>query len=138
MPLKGWHHASDTKIVIRSKRALQTNVKGGGPEPRHPVDRMFDHISFVEGCWQWTGARHKKGYGVFGVGSMKDGTRRAVRVHRWFWEWLNGAVPTGKELDHLCRNRLCVNPDHLEPVTHTENIRRAVQRSRSDLLVQSA
>lgn len=57
-------------------------------------------------------------------------TVKGVRwlAHRLEWEKINGPVPEGLELDHLCRNRWCVNPDHLEPVTHQENIRRGSQR----------
>lgn len=69
------------------------------------------------GCWLWT-ASLRGGYGQFGV----DGTTRAA--HRVVYEMLVGAVPDGLELDHTCRVRSCVNPSHLEPVTHRENVLR--------------
>jgi hypothetical protein len=62
--------------------------------------------------------QQNKGYGAFMVGG------RNVRVHRWAYETLVGPIPDGLVIDHLCRVRNCVNPDHLEPVTHRENIRR--------------
>ena len=71
----------------------------------------------ANGCWLWTGAL-LDGYGIVKVGG---GVRRA---HRVVFEFERGPIPDGLELDHLCRVRRCVNPDHLEPVTKAENIRR--------------
>lgn len=67
-------------------------------------------------CWPWLGWRNHKGYGYLSI------DRGKVSAHRLAWTLANGReVPEGLELDHLCRNRDCVNPDHLEPVTHREN-----------------
>lgn len=68
-------------------------------------------------CWLWSGAKIE-GYGIV----RRKG--KAFRVHRLFWMSLYGPVPNGKELDHLCRNTLCVRPGHLEAVTHKENVLR--------------
>lgn len=68
------------------------------------------------GCWLWTGAVSEKGYGAFWGGL--DGPRTA---HRWAWLLYRGLVPHGMVLDHLCRVRSCVNPDHLRVVTPTQN-----------------
>jgi hypothetical protein len=70
------------------------------------------------GCWTWTGARNIHGYG-----KVKR-AKKTLGVHRWVWLALNGSLGDGIELDHLCRNRACFNPEHLEPVTGQENIRR--------------
>ena len=69
------------------------------------------------GCWVWVAAI-RGGYGGFRVGE------KLVSAHRYAYERWVGLIPEGLELDHLCRNPLCVNPFHLEPVTHCENVRR--------------
>lgn len=81
----------------------------------------------ANGCWTWT-AGLDNGYGRFRSG------KRLVKAHRYSYTHLVGAVPNGLQLDHLCRNRACVRPDHLEPVTSRENILRgdapAITRAR--------
>lgn len=67
------------------------------------------------GCWIWTGLRSTAGYGRTGPSTF---------AHREYYEKANGPIPDGLSLDHLCRTPACVNPDHLEPVTHAENLRR--------------
>jgi hypothetical protein len=74
------------------------------------------------GCWIWTGTQDAKGYGISGKG---DG-RYSKYAHRRSWQMTRGEVPEGLELDHLCRNPSCVNPDHLEPVTHQVNVARGL------------
>lgn len=69
-------------------------------------------------CWLWTGPIDVNGYGHVNVGSTTTTAHRAV------YRGLVGNIPAALELDHLCRVRHCVNPDHLEPVTHLENVRR--------------
>lgn len=83
--------------------------------------RKIGHVVDPEtGCWLWTGAL-VRGYGRVGI----PATRRTMPAHRYYWERVNGPVPDGLEMDHLCRVRACVNPDHLEPVTRSENMRRS-------------
>lgn len=94
------------------------------PKIRPPMERFTEHTRAVEnGCIEWTAYRGENGYGRFYV----DG--RGALAHRWAYETAKGAIPEGMQIDHLCRNRACVNPDHLEPVTGSENVRRAVAAS---------
>ena len=80
--------------------------------------RAFSQISpNVNGCWDWLGDE-KRRYGRVFI----DGKRPSAQ--RYIYEWFMGSVPEGLELDHLCENKHCVNPTHLEPVTHAENVRR--------------
>jgi hypothetical protein len=78
-------------------------------------------LSDLDGCWNWTGPQFADGYGHCSKGT---GRRYDQRAYRRMYQMLIGDPPTGLQLDHLCRNRLCCNPWHLEPVTQQENIRR--------------
>lgn len=87
-------------------------------------------VTNEQGCWLWQGPKKATGYGLFGI--YEEGRSRVVSAHRWSYEHFVGPIPAGMELDHVCRNRECVNPDHLEPVSHAENVRRS--REARDLL----
>ncbi len=67
-------------------------------------------------CWNWGEPRFPQGYGI-----LRLDERHFTAAHKWVYEQLIGEVPDGFELDHLCRNRNCINPDHLEVVTHRVN-----------------
>lgn len=77
-------------------------------------DRFWSKVQVTEGCWEWTAGRNANGYGVFWL----DGKMHLA--HRLSF----GAAPGSPELDHLCRNRPCIRPDHLEPVSHKINMQR--------------
>jgi hypothetical protein len=84
-----------------------------------PKQRFFEKVERLEdGCWQWIGGRKAAGYGQFFVDGKK------VIAHRWSYLHFVGSIGDGNEIDHKCRNRSCVNPQHLESVTLLENRRR--------------
>jgi hypothetical protein len=87
-----------------------------------PAERFEGWVSPEpnSGCWLWTSALTRDGYGQF----MTD---HSVLAHRWSYEHYVGPIPAGLQLDHLCRVRSCVNPRHLEPVTNRENCYRGLK-----------
>ncbi len=82
-------------------------------------DRIARKYDIAEnGCWEWTDSAGSRGYGALRVGGKKG---KMIDAHRITYETFVGPVPGGLELDHLCRNRKCINLDHLEPVTKRIN-----------------
>jgi hypothetical protein len=78
-----------------------------------------DHVDKSGDCWLWTGALNEKGYGVF----RNPETGKTTKAHKYSWVRTNGPVPSGKELAHSCHIRRCVNPSHINPKLHIDNIR---------------
>jgi len=96
-------------VIMRKKEAMSDE------------ERFLAKVRVSEtGCWEWLGNRSPNGYGRFWWNGQKG------LAHRFAYETFIGAIPEGKELDHKCRNEGCVNPEHLELVTHQENILRGV------------
>lgn len=86
-------------------------------------ERLWSKVAAVGNlceCWEWTGGSDGKGYGKFSLDATRSGYR-TTKAHRAIYEVLVGPIPDGMELDHLCRNRSCVNPAHMEVVTHEVN-----------------
>jgi hypothetical protein len=81
------------------------------------VERFFNKVLFLPtGCWKWKGALNNVGYGSFWASYTRYG------AHRFSYLLLHGNLTSGLEIDHLCRNKWCVNPFHLQEVTHEENL----------------
>jgi hypothetical protein len=101
-----------------------------GRKPRDIWDRFFENVQLDEetGCWNWTGDTKGNGYGIFRINSG------SITAHNAAMLLLNGGYNRDLDRDHLCHNRLCVNPGHLEEVTHAENMRRRSTASASHYL----
>lgn len=82
--------------------------------------RFWAKVEKTTDCWSWLGTITRGGYGMFWLSPM----RRMVSAHRYAYELVKEPIPVGLAIDHLCRNRRCVNPDHLEVVTSRENVLR--------------
>lgn len=85
-----------------------SHVNKNGPIPEHRKE--------LGQCWLWTASLDGRGYGQIGV------DKKMLRAHRFAYTILKGKIPPSKKLDHLCRNRICVNPSHLEPKSNRDNI----------------
>lgn len=106
---KNYHKGSYHRYLRGHKMAAQKRIA-----------KKWD-VNPATGCWQWLCMLNRQGYGNIRLGKNKH-----VLAHRYVYKLYKGEIPDNKPLDHLCRNRSCVNPDHLEPVTHTENLRRGL------------
>lgn len=109
-----------------AKRGRTYCSKSCGVKANHLLQdhlgRVFAHIEAdTGGCWLWTGPTDRDGYArqVGWYGAL-------ARPHRLIYEVLVGPIPDGLQIDHLCRVKRCVNPEHLEPVTTQENTRRGL------------
>lgn len=112
-------HYANGHCKLHYERVKRT----GTTEPRRKMtmeERFWPKVLKTEGCWEWQGVRNHLGYG-----HVHDLDRVKRMAHRVSLELAGVEIPEGYDVDHLCRNPPCVRPDHLEPVTHAENMARA-------------
>ena len=93
-------------------------------------ERIMAIIPDDNGCWVWSGAKMTTGYGQIKLRG------RYYSAHRLSYELFVGPIPPRRVIDHLCRNRACVNPDHLEAVTQAVNCQRGVRDRRAEALAK--
>lgn len=82
--------------------------------------KFWEKVAPTGFCWEWTGALDQNGYGQFFIRRPLS----PVKAHRLAYEILVGPIPEGAKGDHLCRNRSCVNPDHIDPIPNRDNVLR--------------
>lgn len=121
-PLEYFYEDKRVKKDGRRSRCREclTNGMPPGPIPMDPLKRYKENKN---GCWIWTGAIHKSGYG-----QVKWNGKSTV-AHRVIYEIVKGKIPTGMVIDHLCNVKMCVNPEHLEAVSYSKNTQRAWDRN---------
>lgn len=98
-------------------------------EQKTAIVRFMEKVNVTDGCWEWTaGTNRPRGrvgcYGMFFEIAARK-TAKQVTAHRFAYQQFVGPIPVGYEIDHLCKNTLCVNPAHLEAVTHQVNVLRS-------------
>ncbi|MFI1562215.1 HNH endonuclease [Streptomyces sp. NPDC020490] len=118
---RGWCHRHYKRWQTHGDPSYVPPVRDWRPRFWARVDKTAPG-----GCWVWTGSVESKGYGAPTI----NGAKRPA--HRVAYEDLVGPIPEGLHLDHLCRVRRCVNPEHLEPVTSRENALRGIQTKLTD------
>lgn len=105
------------------KKGDQYRFVNGHHNRKSPHEYLPEDRGFSTPCWIWQRSTMKCGYGV--RTSRASGEPTTEMAHRMMWRRLRTPIPPGYVLDHLCGQKACVNPDHLEPVTQQENVRRA-------------
>ena len=82
------------------------------------LSKFWSKVEKTDSCWNWKGGVMSSGYGSFNL------NKKSVLVHRYSYEILKHMIPKNLVIDHKCKNKLCVNPEHLEVVTQKENVLR--------------
>lgn len=121
-----WKRHGDPLVVKPFRRPMRPAFDRimAKTDKNGPIPAQAPHLG---SCWICTLNPDKRGYAYVGMGGKHGKNRVAMQV---VYEELVGPIPDGLELDHLCMVTSCVNPDHLEPVTHAENLRRAAAAGR--------
>lgn len=111
--------------TIEFKHDINGSLEFGTKDPKRKHGYTIEEC----GCWEYQGIVDKHGYPFLSVYRYKNRTKpTSVFAYRYYFELWVGEIPEGMELDHLCNNPLCINPEHLEPTTRAENMRRAAER----------
>jgi hypothetical protein len=120
------------KHYRRWKRTGDPNVIRRSPNGTPAEERFWAKVQkgTQDECWFWTARTSQDGYGWFAPFTHGD-----MPAHRFAYQLLIGPIPDGLTLDHLCRNTLCVNPRHLEPVTNSENVRRSWEHRKRGTII---
>lgn len=113
-----WEDPEIKRRILLGQERARENKRLSAPSVSDRFWTKVDKGSTPDDCWLWLGSVNNEGYGSIRVKPKPAGP---TLVHRYSYEMLVGPIPDGKELDHRCRNRHCVNPAHLEVVTHSEN-----------------
>jgi hypothetical protein len=108
--------------VCMPKKYIKQWERGKWPRPSKEATFYSKFDVSPSGCWLWNGWKNSDGYALL----------RRKAAHRFAYELLRGEIPPGTEIDHLCSVRHCVNPEHMECVSHAENIRRSWERGAND------
>lgn len=115
------------ETVVDGTKLRTGRTRSCGCMRRPAIERFLEKITPGEnGCLLWTGGLNGVGYGQFYLGITPDRPTGKGYAHRFAYEFYVGPIPAGMQLDHLCRNRACVNHEHLEPVTPRLNNLRGV------------
>lgn len=96
---------------------------------RNTYDRFIEKVNKTEGCWEWTAATYRGGYGHFRA--FTDGKWKMIKAHRYSYSHFKGEIPKGMLVCHTCDNPKCVNPEHLFIGTHSDNMVDKINKGRS-------